>query len=156
MVDEPDPYLGAFAEAGARTITVHQETTRHLHRTVQRIHDLGCQAGVAINPATPNQMLEEVLPLLNLVLVMSVNPGFGGQKFIEGIYDKLRRMRDWLDVVNTDCLLEVDGGVGVANIRRVADSGANVMVVGSAVYNDKTSVAESLEGLREALEVDKG
>ena len=151
MVDNPDPYLAAFAEAGAQILTVHQEATRHLHRTIQQIHDLGCRAGVVINPATPNHVLEEVLPLLQLVLIMSVNPGFGGQKFIEGSYAKLRRMRDWLDQVNPDCELEVDGGVGVGNIRQVVESGANVLVVGSAVYNDKGSVAENLAGLREGI-----
>ncbi|MEM7127372.1 MAG: ribulose-phosphate 3-epimerase [Chloroflexota bacterium] len=152
MVDEPEHYLQAFADAGAQTITVHQEATRHLHRAIQQIQDLGCQAGVALNPATPNQLLEELLPSLDLVLVMSVNPGFGGQKFIEYSHNKLRRMRDWLDVVNPECQLEVDGGVGYSNIRQVADSGANVMVVGSAVYNETATVAENLADLRKALE----
>lgn len=151
MVDNPDPYIDDFVDAGANILTVHAEATVHLHRTLQRIAETGCKVGVALNPGTPNGMLEEVLPLVQLALVMSVNPGFGGQRFIEGCYDKLTRMRQLIEKNNLDCELEVDGGVGVENIWRVAQSGANVLVVGSAVYNDKASVGENLAALREAL-----
>lgn len=151
MVQNPDLLLGDFAEAGADIITVHVETTPHLHRTLQQISDLGCRAGVTINPATPIETLAEVLPMVQQVLIMSVNPGFGGQRFIENSYSKLTRMRALLEAHNPECDLEVDGGIGVGNIKHVVASGANVLVVGSAVYNDKGTVAENLAALRAAL-----
>lgn len=152
MVQNPDPFLDDFAAAGADIITVHVEATAHLHRTLQKIADLGCRAGVAINPATSIEVLSEVLSMVQLVLIMSVNPGFGGQRFIAHSYDKLNRMRAIIEAQNPSCELEVDGGVGVGNIQKVAASGANVLVVGSAVYNDKGTVADNLAGLRGALE----
>ena len=148
MVEEPGPYLPRFAEAGADILTVHAEACRHLHRTVEQILDLGCRAGVALNPATGIEVVREVLPFLDLVLVMSVNPGFGGQKFIETTTSKLRRMRRLIAEFNPTCDLEVDGGVGVHNIGEVVRAGANIIVAGSAVYNDRASVAENLEQLR--------
>lgn len=151
MVKNPEPYIDAFVDAGANILTVHAEATFHLHRTLQQIAETGCKAGVAINPASPISLLEEVLPIVQLALVMSVNPGFGGQKFIEGCYDKLTRMRRLIELHNPACDLEVDGGVGVANIRRVAESGANVLVVGSAVYNQARSPEENIAALRTAL-----
>ncbi len=152
MVEEPGPYLARFAEAGADILTVHAEACRHLHRTVEQILDLGCRAGVALNPATGIEVVREVLPFLDLVLVMSVNPGFGGQKFIETTTSKLRRMRRLMAEFNPTCDLEVDGGVGVHNIGEVVRAGANVIVAGSAVYNDRASVAENLEQLRIAAQ----
>lgn len=152
MIDDPTHLLEDFAAAGASQITVHQEVTTHLHRTLQQIRDLGCRAGVALNPATPTELLVDVLSGVDLVLIMSVNPGFGGQTFIENSYRKLQRTRDLLDTHNPSCELEVDGGVGMNNIRRVVDAGANVLVVGSAIYNEKASVAENMSRLRAALE----
>ncbi len=151
MIEEPERYLAAFAQAGATTLTVHVEATRHLHRTVQQIVDLGCRAGVALNPATPIETVREVAPFVDLVLVMSVNPGFGGQRFIETATSKLRRMRRLLDEFNPTCDLEVDGGIGPDNVRDVVRNGANVIVAGSAVFNDHGSVVENLRALRAAL-----
>ncbi len=152
MVEEPGPYLPRFAEAGADILTVHAEACRHLHRTVEQILDLGCRAGVALNPATSIEAVREVLPFLDLVLVMSVNPGFGGQKFIETTTSKLRRMRRLIAEFNPTCDLEVDGGVGAHNIGEVVRAGANIIVAGSAVYNERASVAENLEQLRMAVQ----
>jgi ribulose-phosphate 3-epimerase len=148
MIEEPERYIGAFAEAGATGITVHVEATRHLNRTVQQIVEAGCRAGIALNPASPIESLREISPFVDLVLVMSVNPGYGGQQFIQT--SKLRRVRKLLDEFNPTCDLEVDGGVGVQNIGDVVRSGANVIVVGSAVFNDERPVAENLALLRQA------
>lgn len=150
MIEEPERYVDEFAEAGAGLISVHVEATVHLHRTLQRVRDAGCRASVVLNPATPVEAVREVVDMLDMVLVMSVNPGFGGQKFIEASYDKLRRMRALLDQHNPACDLEVDGGVGIDNIAAVVDCGANVIVAGSAVYNPKASVADNLAALRGA------
>ena len=139
MIEEPDRYLDAFAEAGAGTITVHQEACPHLHRTVQAIHALGCRAGVALNPATPVGTLEEIAPDLDLVLIMSVNPGFGGQSFIPGSTDKVRRTRSLLRGLGSRALIEVDGGVTPVNAPELLDAGANVLVAGSAVFHGDVS-----------------
>ena len=152
MVQDPERYLADFADAGAAIITVHVEASVHLQRVLQQIRDLGCQVGLALNPATPVESIREVVEMLDLVLVMSVNPGFGGQKFIPAIYNKLRRMRTFLDQHNPTCALEVDGGVGVSNIADVVASGADVLVVGSAVFNDDQSVGLNLSNLRDALD----
>ncbi len=151
MIEEPERYLEVFAQAGGTTLTVHVEATLHLHRTVQQIVDLGCRAGVALNPATPIQAVREIVPFVDLVLVMSVNPGFGGQRFIQTATSKLRRMRRLLDEFNPTCDLEVDGGIGPENVAEVVRNGANVVVAGSAVYNSRASVAENLQALRAAL-----
>ena len=134
MIAEPDRYLAAFAEAGAATLIVHQEGAIHLNRTVQEIHRLGLRAGVALNPATPAAVLEEILPDLELVLVMTVNPGFGGQEFLSGMLPKIRRVRRMIDQVRPDCELEVDGGIEPHTAPLVVDAGARVIVAGSAVY----------------------
>ena len=151
MVEEPERFVTAFAQAGATGITVHLEATRHLHRTIQQIVESGCRAGIALNPATPIESLREISPFVDLVLVMSVNPGYGGQQFIQTSTSKLRRVRKLLDEFNPTCDLEVDGGVGVHNIADVARNGANVIVVGSAVYNSSGSVAKNIALLREAI-----
>jgi len=151
MIEEPERYVDAFAQAGATGITVHLESSRHIHRTVQRIVELGCRAGIALNPASPIECVREMSPFVDLVLVMSVNPGYGGQQFIETSTSKLRRVRKLLDELNPTCDLEVDGGVGIHNIGDVVRNGANVIVVGSAVYNDQHSVAENLAQLRQAV-----
>lgn len=149
MIEQPERYLQDFADAGAAVLTVHQETCPHLHRTVQQIHSLGCRAGVALNPSTPLVALEEVLPDLDLVLVMSVNPGFGGQSFIEGSLDKVRRLRQMITGLRSRALIEVDGGVTPANARALVGAGADVLVAGSAVFGG--SVADNVQAFRTAL-----
>lgn len=148
MIADPDRYLADFAEAGADILTVHVEATPHLHRTVQRAIELGCKAGVALNPATPVESVREISPFVDMVLVMTVNPGFGGQRFIETSTSKIGRMRALLDEFNPTCDLQVDGGIGAHNIREVIQRGANVIVAGSAIYNDEATVAENLAALR--------
>lgn len=150
MIEEPDRYLAEFAQAGAGLLTVHVEACVHLHRTVQRITELGCRAGVAINPATPVEMVREIVPFVDMILVMSVNPGFGSQRFIETSTSKLRRMCKMLDELNPLCDLEVDGGVDVHNIDDVVRSGANVIVVGTAVYNTRNTPGANIATLRKA------
>jgi ribulose-phosphate 3-epimerase len=150
MIEEPERYLELFAKAGASIITVHLEACLHLHRAVQQIVDLGCQVGVALNPSTPIECIREIAPFVDQVLVMSVNPGFGGQRFIQTMTSKLRRTRKLLDEFNPTCDLEVDGGIGVSNIRDVLRNGANVIVAGSAVFNASKSVDENLTALRNA------
>ena len=157
MVNEPGHLLADFAAAGANNITVHAEACLHLHRTLQQIRDLGCNAGVAINPATPVENVTEVLELVDMVLLMSVNPGFGGQRFIDRTHDRLRRTRALLDQHHPNCHLQVDGGVKVGNIAAIAASGADMLVVGSAVYSDAAYrdaavVAENITALRAALD----
>lgn len=152
MIEEPDRYLADFAEAGANILTVHAEATVHLHRTVQRITEMGCRAGVAINPATSVEAIREILPFVDMILVMSVNPGFGSQRFIETSTAKLRRVRQLQEDLNPLCDLEVDGGVDTRNIDDVIRSGANVIVTGSAVFNDHASPAENLGKLRKAAQ----
>lgn len=150
MIEDPDRYLADFAQAGANILTVHAEACVHLHRTVQRITELNCRVGVAINPSTPVEMLREIVPFVDMILVMSVNPGFGSQRFIETSTSKLRRMRKLLDELNPLCDLEVDGGIDVHNIDDVVRSGANVIVAGSGVYNTRGTPAENIAKLRKA------
>lgn len=151
MIEHPDRYVRAFAEAGATSITVHQEVCPHLQRQIYQIKELGVRAGVALNPSTPLVTVEDVLADIDLLLVMCVNPGFGGQVFIPHTIDKLLRARALLDAHGAVAELEVDGGVHVANIAEVARAGANVFVTGSAVYNKEQSVAEAIAALRRAL-----
>ena len=151
MIQNPDDYITAFAQAGADNITVHVETCPHLHRTIEAIHNLGVKAGVTLNPATPLSMLEEVLPLVDLVLIMSVNPGFGGQAFIEGSLKKIGRLRQMLNQVNPQAWLQVDGGVKVNNTAEIVRAGANVLVAGSAIFGSKQSVAENLRAFQTAV-----
>ncbi len=151
MIEEPDRYLEAFAEAGADSLIVHQEGGIHLNRTVQAIHALGKKAGVAINPATPVSTVEEILPEIELLLVMTVNPGFGGQKFLAGTLPKLRRARRMIDQVRPNCELEVDGGIEPETIRQVVEAGASVIVAGSSVYGAPGGAAEGMTRLRGAL-----
>ncbi len=152
MIDKPERHLEAFAEAGADIITVHAEVSTHLHRTVQAIHELGVKAGVALNPATPVGALEEILPLLDLVLVMSVNPGFGGQTYIGSSTAKIRRLREMLDGLGSPAWLSVDGGIKVHNAELVAAAGADVLVVGSAIFTEEMAVAETVRGFGAVLE----
>lgn len=152
MINDPDRYLADFVEAGATHLTVHVEACLHLNRTVQRITELGCTAGVALNPATAVESVREIMPFVDLILVMSVNPGFGGQRFIETSTSKLRRMRRLQEELNPTCDLQVDGGINAHNINDVVRSGANVIVVGSSVYNGETTPAQNLANLRQAIE----
>lgn len=137
MIENPELYIKDFANSGADIITVHAEATNHLHRLIQMIKGEGKKAGVALNPATPINVLEHVIEELDLVLVMSVNPGFGGQKLIESAYTKISRVRSLIDSKGLMVDLQVDGGVGPENIHRVIESGANIIVAGSAIFNSK-------------------
>jgi ribulose-phosphate 3-epimerase len=152
MIVEPERYLAEFASAGADLIIVHQEAAPHLHRVVQQIHQLGIKAGVAINPSTPAATLEDILRDVDMVLVMTVNPGFGGQKFIESTLPKIARVRRMIVEREMACDIEVDGGIGVATAPLVVRAGANLLVAGASVFNDKESVAQAIRRLRESLE----
>jgi ribulose-phosphate 3-epimerase len=151
MIEAPERYLADFARAGADLLTVHVEACPHLHRTVQQIRELGVKPGVSLNPATPLSTLEEILPEVDLVLVMTVNPGFGGQSFIESGLDKVRRLRQMLDQRGLGAELGVDGGVGPQNAAKVVQAGARMMVAGSAVFNKKKRVADNILDLRQAI-----
>ena len=155
MIEQPDLYIPEFARAGADIITVHQEAVPHLHRTVQLIHQLGKKAGVSINPATPIETLDVILDELDLVLVMSVNPGFGGQSFIPSALDKIRALRQRIDRRGLHTELEVDGGVKVDNIAEVVTAGANVLVAGSAGFNS-SDYSATIAALRGAVSIDTG
>jgi ribulose-phosphate 3-epimerase len=134
MVVEPEKYFDDFAAAGASGLTIHVEVAPHLHRQIQRIKELGCTAGVALNPATPVESISDVVADLDLILIMTVNPGFGGQKFIAQSVDKVRRARALLDSRNSKAVLEVDGGINRETIARVYEAGANTFVAGNAVF----------------------
>ena len=151
MIAEPERHVQRFAAAGGDIITVHAEACTHLHRVVHQIKESGARAGVAINPGTPISAVEDLLPDLDLVLVMSVNPGFPAQEFIPGSVDKLQRMRQRLDAMGAGAELEVDGGVNEATAASVAKAGARVLVAGSALFNDRGTVRENLDRLRSAL-----
>lgn len=148
MIENPDLYIADFARAGADIITVHQEAVPHLHRTVQLIKSLGKKAGVSLNPATPVETLDIILDELDLVLIMSVNPGFGGQSFIPSALDKIRALRQRITKRGLSTELEVDGGVKIDNIREVVAAGADVLVAGSAVFNTE-NYAATMTALRE-------
>lgn len=149
MIDEPVRFIKEFADAGADIITVHAEACKHLHRTVQVIHSYGIKAGVVLNPATPLSAVEEILPEVEMVLLMSVNPGFGGQKYIQTTTDKVRRLRQMITERNLNVDIEVDGGVTMDNVRMLIEAGANIFVAGSAVY--KGSVEENIKGFLEVF-----
>ena len=150
MVSDPQNLVDEIAEAGADFITVHAEAVVHLHRVVHQIREAGARPGVALSPATPVSAVEELLPDLDLVLVMTVNPGFGGQSFIETMVDKIRRVRALLDERGLSAELEVDGGISVDTAGTAVEAGARVLVAGSAVYNDEKSVGESISLIRQA------
>ena len=152
MIEEPDRYLADFAQAGADRITVHVETCPHLHRTVQAIRALGVRPGVTLNPATPLAALEEILPDVDLVLIMSVNPGVGGQSFIPSSLDKIRRLRAMLAQRGLHHVeVEVDGGVGPETAAAVVLAGATVLVAGSAIFNARAPIAENIRALRASI-----
>ena len=151
MVSEPQQLISDVSDAGADIITVHAEACSHLHKVVQQIKGTGKKAGVAINPATPVSAVEDVLPDVDLVLVMTVNPGFGGQAFIEDVVAKIGRLRSILDERGLHAELEVDGGIGPGTAKTVVDAGACVLVAGSAVYGSDTTVAGAIARIRKSL-----
>jgi len=148
MIVEPDRYLKAFADAGATHITVHYEACTHLHRTIQAIKDLGCKAGVALNPHTPVALLEDIITDIDIVLVMSVNPGFGGQKFISNTYKKIKQLKGLSEARNPNLFIEIDGGVNLQNAADLVDAGANVLVAGNFVFSSKDPV-QTISSLKE-------
>jgi len=140
MIVEPERYIGEFRKAGADVITVHYETCPHLHRTIQQIKETGAMAGVALNPHTPVSFLDDVLEDLDMVLLMSVNPGFGGQKFIYNTIVKIKQLREMLIVKNLNKRIEIDGGVGLQNAEEILKAGADVLVAGSSVFHSPDPV----------------
>ena len=151
MIEQPDRYLADFARAGADILTVHVETCPHLHRTVQAIRELGVRPGVTLNPATPLSTLEEILPYVDLVLIMSVNPGFGGQSYIPTSTAKIARLRGMLDALGSAAELEVDGGIKPGNAAEVVAAGATILVAGSAIFGGPGSVADNVSAFQSAL-----
>lgn len=152
MIVEPERHLDAVAKAGATAITVHLETCPHLHRTLRTIRDLGCRAGVAINPHTPASLLSEIMNLLDVINVLTVNPGFGGQEIILETMPKIAQLRAMIGDTHRHIDLEVDGGINPETAMTAAQAGANVLIAGSSVFNQKHSVKEGIEALRRGLE----
>lgn len=147
MIVDPDRYIQTFADLGAAVLTVHAEACTHLHRTVQAIKSTGMKAGVALNPHTPISVVEEVISDLDLICVMSVNPGFGGQQFIENTYDKVRRLRELANTKNAEVMIEIDGGVTSKNAAALVQAGADVLVAGSFVFKSENP-SETISNLR--------
>ncbi len=152
MITNPEQFIETFAKAGADVIIVHQEVTPHLHRLVQQIKALGKKAAIALTPSTPIIMLEDVLSLLDMVLIMTVNPGFGGQDFIPETLPKLTKLRQIITERNLSCDIEVDGGIHEGTIPQVVKAGANLLVAGSAVYSKHESVEQTMARLRRAIQ----
>lgn len=134
MIEKPERYLEDFKACGTDILSVHYEACTHLHRNLDKIRSLGMKSGVVLNPHTPVMLLEDIIDMCDVVMLMSVNPGFGGQKFIENIYDKTARLKELIERKNANCLIEIDGGVTVENHKRLIDCGADVLVAGSAVF----------------------
>ena len=151
MIEEPERYAKAFVEAGSTSLLVHVEGAIHLHRTVALIKSLGVGAGVVLNPATPASLLEEILSDVDQVLVMTVNPGFGGQEFITGMLPKIGRVRQMIDRVHPECQLEVDGGIDATTAPQVVRRGARVLVAGSAIFNASEGIAAAMNRLRDSV-----
>jgi len=151
MVEEPERHVGAFMDAGGDLINVHVEATRHAHRIAREVRGRGKLAGACINPGTPVTVLEPLLPELDQVIVMAVNPGWSGQEFIQGALPKVRSLRQMIDAAGLETQIEVDGGVTAENAPACAAAGANVLVAATAVFNDRASVAENMSRLRAAL-----
>lgn len=147
MVQPVDAMITAFAQAGASMISFHPEASNHVHRSLQLIKSHGCKAAVALNPASPVELLTDILPDLDMILLMSVNPGFGGQKFIPQVMEKIKRVRDMIDQSGRDIRLEVDGGVTVDNIREIHNAGADTFVAGSAIFGSP-NYAKTIEAMR--------
>lgn len=151
MVERPERQVEAFAKAGATILSVHVEACPHLHRVLQETKQLGCRAGVALNPGTPPSALEEVLEEVDQVIVMGVNPGWGGQELIPATLDKVRRLRAMLDERGLEADIEVDGGVKASNAALCVEAGATVLVAGSAIFDEKATVADNMRSFRESL-----
>ena len=155
MIDNPQSFLEPFASAGADLITVHQEVATHLHRDIHEIRRLGCKVGVALNPSTPPETLREMLPAIDLVLCMTVNPGFGGQAFIPEVLDKVKRVRRMQAEMGIESLhVQVDGGIGRSNARQAATAGADILVAGSSVFRGEGTIAENYDAIRRSLAVE--
>lgn len=152
MIENPEKYIKDYAEAGSDLITIHVESTRHLHRVLQQIKQTDCLAGVALNPATPLESIEYVLQDLDLILIMSVNPGFGGQKFIPQIYNKISRLKQIIDNRNLSIMISVDGGINKDNINDVIEAGTDIIVAGSAIFKQP----QPAQTLREFKEITSG
>ena len=148
MIANPDQYLEAFKKSGADYLTVHYEACTHLNRTIAKIKDLGMKAGVALNPHTPISVLEEIIPMLDLVLLMSVNPGFGGQSFIPATINKVKKLKVLIDSTESNAIIEVDGGVNLITGKQLADAGANALVAGNFVFNS-ANPAQTIADLKE-------
>ncbi|AIF66332.1 ribulose-phosphate 3-epimerase [Terribacillus saccharophilus] len=151
MIENPDQYIDAFIKAGADIITVHQEACVHLHRTIMMIKEQGVKAGVVLNPATPVSLIEEILPELDMVLLMTVNPGFGGQRFIPSVLKKVEELSSLREALELDFEIEIDGGVNIETAGLCTNAGADVLVAGSAVYNQEDRAA-AIAAIREAAE----
>ena len=156
MVDEPESVVPWFAQSGASILTVHVEASTHLHRVVQVVKEAGLRAGVALNPATPVSAVEEALPEVDLVLVMTVSPGYPGQSFVPSVLPKIGRIRALLDALGSEAELEVDGGINATTAPQVVAAGARVLVAGSAAFNARTSVADALAELRRSANAGRG
>ena len=152
MISNPDRYIEDYARAGADILTVHQEVCHHLHRVIQQIHGAGMKAGVSLNPSTPVTMIEDVISDLELVLVMSVNPGFGGQKFIPHSTEKIRQVKEMAERAGKELMIEVDGGINPETAAKVVKSGANVLVAGNAIFKQSDIVA-AMENIRKAAAI---
>jgi ribulose-phosphate 3-epimerase len=148
MIEEPARYVDDFVRAGVNWISVHVEADPHLNRTIRHIQDKGIRAGVAINPATPIGALEEILPDVEFVLVMSVNPGFGGQQFIPSSLNKIRKLKELITSYSYRAQIEVDGGIGTSNLRELVEAGADIVVAGSAVFQSGTDATEAVREMR--------
>ena len=150
MIEHPEQYIGDFANSGANIITVHVEACPHIHRATQLVKELGVRAGVALNPATPLSLIEEIMPHVDLVLIMSVNPGFGGQVFIPETLEKVTRLRGMLDNKGSSAELEVDGGITIENVFGLIKAGAKVLAIGNSVFKAKAGISQALQDIREA------
>jgi ribulose-phosphate 3-epimerase len=150
MISQPEEFIEQFAEAGANSITVHQEVCPHLHRVIQQIKQNDCKAGVAVNPATPLSLLSPVLPMIDLLLIMSVNPGFGGQQFIDASYEKIQNACGLRQKQNASFLIEIDGGINEENIQQIARAGADVFVAGSSVFGS-ADISENIKKLTKRM-----
>jgi len=149
MIVEPEKYIGRFREAGADHLTIHAEAARHLHRSILEIHELGMKAGVSLNPSTPVHVLDEIISLIDIVLIMSVDPGFGGQKFIDFTFDKVRKTRTLIERTGSHAMIEVDGGVVLDNAGALFNAGVDILVTGTAVFKAKNP-AEMIRLLKQA------
>lgn len=151
MIERPEKFLKEFAQAGAASITIHAEASPNLHRSLQTIRDLGCRASVAINPGTPVEAVRPVLPLVDMVLVMTVNPGYSGQKFIPETLEKVTKIRSWLDEINPEADIQVDGGIDANTLPQAQAAGANIYAVASAIFKHPEGIATGLRALRTQL-----